>query len=48
MKARTVVLTLAAAAALLNKVHARLRARGWEDRREAYDHPSNLRTVLRQ
>ena len=34
--------------ALLNKVHAHLRARGRESRREAYDHPRNLRAVLRQ
>lgn len=34
--------------ALLNKVHAHLRAHGRESRREAYDHPGNLRAVLRQ
>jgi transposase len=34
--------------ALLNKVHAHLRAHGRESRREAYDHPGNLRAVLSQ
>jgi transposase len=34
--------------ALLNKVHAHLRAHGRESRREAYDHPGNLRAVLRE
>jgi transposase len=34
--------------ALLNKVHAHLRAQGRESRREAYDHVGNLRAVLRQ
>lgn len=33
--------------ALLNKVHAHLKARGRESRKEAYDHPGNLREVLR-
>jgi transposase len=32
--------------ALLNNVHAHLRARGRESRREAYDHSGNLRAVL--
>lgn len=34
--------------ALLNKVHAHLRAHGRESQREAYDHPRNLRAVLRE
>jgi hypothetical protein len=34
--------------ALLNKVHAHFRAQGRESRREAYDHPGNLRAVLRE
>ncbi|MCA1626943.1 MAG: IS110 family transposase, partial [Acidobacteria bacterium] len=34
--------------ALLNKVHAHLRAHGRESRKEAYDHPDNLRKVLRE
>lgn len=34
--------------ALINKVHAHLRAHGRESRREAYDHVGNLRAVLRQ
>jgi hypothetical protein len=32
--------------ALLNKVHAHLKAHGRESRKEAYDHPGNLRKVL--
>ena len=35
-------------AVLLNKVHAHLRAHGRESRKEAYNHPANLRKVLRQ
>jgi transposase len=31
---------------LFNKVHAHLRAQGRESKREAYDHPGNLRKVL--
>lgn len=31
---------------LLNKVHAHLKAHGRESRKEAYDHPDNLRKVL--
>lgn len=34
--------------ALLNKVHAHLKAHGRESRKEAYDHPGNLRKVLRE
>jgi hypothetical protein len=34
--------------ALLNKVHAHFRAEGRESRREAYDHPGNLRAALRE
>jgi transposase len=33
---------------LLNKVHAHLRAHGRESRKEAYNHPANLRKVLRE
>jgi len=34
--------------ALFNKVHAHLKAQGRESRKEAYDHPGNLRQVLRE
>ena len=34
--------------ALLNKVHAHLRAHGRESRKGAYNHPANLRAVLRE
>jgi len=31
---------------LLNKIHAHLKGAGYESRKEAYDHPANLRKVL--
>ncbi len=31
---------------LLNKIHAHLKAAGYESRKEAYDHPANLKKVL--
>jgi transposase len=31
---------------LLNKIHAHMKGNGYESRKEAYDHPSNLKKVL--
>lgn len=31
---------------LLNKIHAHLKGAGYESRKEAYDHPANLKKVL--